>query len=153
MKCLATFGEVLKMRIRTEHISEAAATYQLVAAAFAQAEEADLVEKLRTDPAFIPALSMVGELEGELIAHILYTQLWIVNGAQKYPVLALAPMSVRPDKQKQGYGGQLIQASLTKAKELGYEVVIVLGHPTYYPKFGFKPASKWEIKAPFPVPD
>ena len=67
--------------------------------------------------------------------------------------LALAPVSVARGYQKKGIGGKLIVAALEKAKELGYGSVIVLGHPEYYPKFGFKKASEWNIKAPFEVPD
>ena len=66
--------------------------------------------------------------------------------------LALAPVSVARAIRK-GIGGKLIVAALEKAKELGYGSVIVLGHPEYYPKFGFKKASEWNIKAPFEVPD
>ena len=66
--------------------------------------------------------------------------------------LALAPVSVATGYQKK-IGGKLIVAALEKAKELGYGSVIVLGHPEYYPKFGFKKASEWNIKAPFEVPD
>ncbi len=67
--------------------------------------------------------------------------------------LALAPVSVARGHQKKGIGGNLIVAALEKAKELGYGSVVVLGHPEYYPKFGFKKASEWNIKAPFEVPE
>ena len=61
-------------------------------------------------------------------------------------------MAVRPEFQKSGIGGQLIQQGLKVAEELGFKSVIVLGHEHYYPKFGFEPADKWNIKAPFDVP-
>lgn len=67
--------------------------------------------------------------------------------------LALAPVSVATGHQKKGIGGKLIVAALEKQKELGYGSVVVLGHSEYYPKFGFKKASEWNIKAPFEVPD
>lgn len=67
--------------------------------------------------------------------------------------LALAPVSVARGHQKKGIGGKLIVAALEKAKELGYGSVVVLGHPEYYPKFGFKKAIEWNIKAPFEVPE
>ncbi|MDP9724207.1 putative N-acetyltransferase YhbS [Priestia aryabhattai] len=67
--------------------------------------------------------------------------------------MALAPVSVAPQYQKRGVGSRLIHAALKRAKELGYDSVIVLGHKDYYPKFGFKPASSWNIYAPFDVPE
>lgn len=67
--------------------------------------------------------------------------------------MALAPVSVAPEYQKKGIGSQLIRTALKNAKDLGYCSVIVLGHKDFYPKFGFKPASLWNIQAPFEVPD
>lgn len=64
-----------------------------------------------------------------------------------------APVAVLPAYQKQGIGSQLILHGLNKSKEMGFKSVIVLGHETYYPRFGFRPADKWGIKAPFEVPD
>ena len=70
----------------------------------------------------------------------------------KFESLALAPIAVRPEFQQKGIGGQLIKSGLNKARELKYKSVIVLGHKHYYPKFGFEPVDKWNIKAPFDVP-
>lgn len=81
------------------------------------------------------------------------SKIQIVNGPTKVDSLALAPVSVAPEVHRKGVGSQLILAALEKAKQLGYHSVIVLGHPDYYPKFGFKPASLWKIRAPFEVPD
>lgn len=75
------------------------------------------------------------------------------NDNQSIESLALAPVSVLPDYQSKGIGKKLILEALQKAKELGYQSVVVLGHPEYYPKFGFQKASHWRIKAPFDVPD
>lgn len=81
------------------------------------------------------------------------SKITIEQGGTTVDSLALAPVSVAPGHQKKGIGGKLIVAALEKAKELGYGSVVVLGHPEYYPKFGFKKASEWNIKAPFEVPD
>ena len=81
------------------------------------------------------------------------TKLLIENEGSKYDSLALAPVSVVPEHQNKGIGSELISESLKIAKELGFKSVIVLGHDKYYPRFGFKPASTWGIKAPFDVPD
>lgn len=81
------------------------------------------------------------------------TKLYIENDENKYDSLALAPVSVLPEYQNKGIGSKLIRESLNIAKELGFKSVIALGHDKYYPRFGFKPASTWGIKASFPVPD
>ncbi|EOP23954.1 acetyltransferase [Bacillus thuringiensis] len=81
------------------------------------------------------------------------SKITIEQGGTTVDSLALAPVSIAPSHQKKGIGGKLITAALEKAKELGYGSVVVLGHPEYYPKFGFERASQWNIKAPFEVPD
>jgi len=87
------------------------------------------------------------------VGHILLSRINIKNDNQTTESLALAPVSVLPEYQNKGIGRSLISKALKKAKELEYDSVVVLGHPEYYPKFGFKKASIWEIKAPFEVPD
>lgn len=121
--------------------------------AFGQENEGILVEKLRNNPDFKKQLSLVAELDGKVVGHILFFPIWIDNGLSKHQSLALAPMSVLPSHQNQGIGGHLIVEGLKVAKTNGFKSVIVLGHEAYYPKFGFLPASQREIKAPFDVPD
>lgn len=88
-----------------------------------------------------------------MLGHILFTKIMIRDEyGRGHDSLALAPMAVRPDFQKQGIGTQLIRHGLAKAKALGHRSVIVLGHEHYYPKFGFVPAVRWKIKAPFEAP-
>ena len=121
--------------------------------AFGQPNEGILIEKLRENSAFIKELSLITELDGEIIGHILFFPIWIREGQNKHRSLALAPMSVLPEYQKKGIGSQLIFKGLETARKLGFKSVIVLGHSAYYPKFGFVVASKFGIKAPFDVPD
>jgi len=111
-----------------------------------------LIDKIRAGDSFIPELSLVAELEGEIVGHILFSKIKIL-GKDEYESLALGPMAVVPKHQKQGIGGKLITTGLEIAKKLGFESVIVVGHKDYYPKFGFKRASLWGIKCPFEVPD
>ena len=143
----------MDIEIRSEKESDFSQVYELNKIAFAQENEANLVSALRHSNAFIPELSLVAVVVDKVIGHILFTKIKIKNeDGKQFDSLALAPMSVLPEYQNKGVGGQLINEGLFKAKELGYQSVIVLGHKNYYPKFGFLPTDKWNIKAPFDVP-
>jgi predicted N-acetyltransferase YhbS len=153
--------ELLKLNIsiRPEQEKDYKQTEAIVEQAFANAvhsnqDEHKLVSRIRKTSTFIPELSLVAiDQESEmLLGHILLSKISI-NGNSTAESLALAPVSVLPDYQNKGIGKLLIQEALKMAKELGYHSVIVLGHPEYYPKFGFERASKWGIRAPFDVPD
>lgn len=142
------------IRIRQEQPLDYEAVFTLNERAFGQPNEARLVNALRGSDAFIPELSMVAETDGRIVGHILFTKIAIRNtDADAFESLSLAPMAVEPDLQNRGIGSKLVRAGLKKAAELGYHSVIVLGHEKYYPRFGFKPASLWDIKAPYDVPD
>ncbi|MGG0664973.1 N-acetyltransferase [Viridibacillus arvi] len=121
--------------------------------AFSDKTEHELVGRLRKSDAFIPQLSIVAVDNDEVIGHILLTKINIIHEDQSSKSLALAPVSVLPEYQNKGISKLLINTSLEKAIELGYNSVVVLGHPDYYPKFEFKKASTGKIKAPFDVPD
>lgn len=143
--------------IRKEAPKDHAQVIQLTEKAFETLEisnhnEGKLVDKLRKAPTFIDELSLVAELDGHVVGHILFTPIVIDNGSQQFQSLILAPVSVLPEFQKQGIGGQLIRAGHQKAKEMGFQSAILLGHPEYYPRFGYKPASTWGIKTQIPLP-
>ena len=121
--------------------------------AFKQKGEGTLVEAIRKNPKFIPELSLIAEVDAKIIGHILFFPVIIQSDSNNFTSLSLAPMSVLPKYQNRGIGTELVKSGLEKAGELGFESVIVLGHEKYYPRFGFKPASNWNIKSPFPVPD
>jgi predicted N-acetyltransferase YhbS len=142
------------LTLRKEMPDDYPAVFQLNHRAFKQDGEAKLVQALRNNPeVFVPELSIVALFDGELVGHILFTKIEIKNEQDiSAESLALAPMAVRPDHQKMGIGGQLIRLGLRTAADLGFRSVIVLGHEHYYPRFGFEPAEKWKIKAPFEVP-
>jgi len=116
--------------------------------------EGKLVDKLRKAPTFVEELSLVAELNEQVVGHILFTPVVIEKDQhqQKFQSLVLAPVSVLPEFQKMGIGGQLIRAGHQKAKELGFQSAILLGHPEYYPRFGYKPASTWGIKTHYELP-
>jgi predicted N-acetyltransferase YhbS len=140
------------MKIREENANDYNAVYTLNDRSFGQKDESDLIERIRKGNCFIPELSLVAEKDGKIIGHILFSKIKI-RGDVESDSLALAPMAVLPEFQKRGIGGKLIREGLRKAKELGFESVIVLGHKGYYPKFGFKKASQWGIVCSFEVPD
>lgn len=150
----------MNITIRQEQIKDYVETGNVVQAAFANMEMSDqteheLVARVRKSDIFIPELSLIA-LDTEcdkIVGHILLSKINIVHDNKKTSSLALAPVSVLPAYQNKGIGKQLIESALKKATELGFRSVIVLGHPDYYPKFGFKKASLWDIKAPFDVPD
>ena len=106
--------------------------------AFGRPAEADLVDKLRR--ACGDALSLVAEDDGAIVGHILFTPV-VVEG-QPALGMGLAPMAVRPGHQRQGIGSQLVRRGLDSLRERGCPFVVVVGHPEYYPRFGFEPASK-----------
>ncbi|AWZ07074.1 transferase [Streptomyces sp. ICC1] len=135
---------------RPETGADTAAVHALNSAAFETPAEADLVDALRTDASWLPGLSYVAEgPDGSVAAHALLTRCE-VDGV---PALALAPVAADPALQRSGAGSAVVRALLAAARERGEALVLVLGHPEYYPRFGFVPASRFGIRAPFEVPD
>ena len=143
----------MKIYFRHETFNDYIAIKNVNDLAFGQANEGLLIDKLRLNPDFINKLSIIAEYKNKLVGHILFFPIKIQDDSKKHVSLALAPISVLPDFQNKGIGGQLITKGLEIAKELGFKSVIVLGHKDYYPRFGFLPANRWRIKAPFDVPD
>lgn len=145
------------MIIRKEKPEDYTSVIELTAKAFetmpfSEGDEDKLVDRLRKATTFIPELSLVAELDGQLVGHILFTPMLIDNGQQQFQSLVLGPVSVLPDFQKQGIGGQLIAAGHQKAKELGFQSVILIGHPAYYPRFGYKKALGFGLKVAMELP-
>ncbi|UII31941.1 N-acetyltransferase [Fulvivirga ulvae] len=147
----------MTVNIRQEKESDYTAVFDLIEEAFRTEPMSDhaehfLVERLRKSQAFIPELSIVAEMDKRVIGHILLTRVTIENEMDKFDSLALAPVSVLPQYQKQGIGGMLIRYAHGKARELGYGSVVLLGHEKYYPKFGYRPAESFGIQLPFDAP-
>ncbi|ASS65839.1 MULTISPECIES: N-acetyltransferase [unclassified Paenibacillus] len=142
------------MRIRTEMPRDIGAIHEINALAFGREDEALLVAAVRASAAFVPELSLVAEEDGALIGHILFSVASVETPEGKpEPTLALAPMAVKPEFQQRGIGSELVREGLERAAELGFRHAIVLGHPEFYPRFGFRPARPSGIEAPFPVPE
>jgi putative acetyltransferase len=140
------------MQIRAERPEDRQAVFRVNHLAFAQENEARLVDALRASSAFIPELSLVALDGAEVVGHILFTRITVREGNRAHDALALAPMAVLPPFQKQGIGSALVRRGLEDARALGHRLVIVVGHPDYYPGFGFVPAQPLGIVAPFDVP-
>ncbi len=115
--------------------------------AFGQPDEADLVERLRTDGEVV--VSLVAERESAIVGHVLFSRLPIVVGEREIAGAALAPVAVLPRFQRQGIGSALVRSGLRHCAESGCEAVVVLGHPAYYPRFGFSTALAERLDAPF----
>ena len=140
--------------IRPEEHSNYAAIRKINELAFKNPAEGRLVDALRARPDYIRGLSLVAQLEKQIVGHILFSPIKILSPEGKeLSALALAPMAVLPDYQNLGIGTQLVRNGLERCERMGYNTVVVLGHPTYYPKFGFERASNYGIYCPFEVPD
>jgi putative acetyltransferase len=139
--------------IRPEIPDDLSMIYEIIFLAFGGTGEADLVNRIRNSPQFIPELSLVAEIDGHLVGHILFSKITIENDGKEMECLGLAPLAVHPAWQRKGIGSQLVQIGLKTCVNNGHGLVIVLGHPEFYPRFGFIPASRKGIFAPFDVPD
>ncbi len=142
-----------RLNIRPETKKDFSKITQVNDSAFGQKNEGRLIERLRQTENYIPELSLVAELDDEIIGHILLYPITIHSDISLFQSISLGPMAVTPAHQRTGIGSRLVIEGLEAAKKLGHRSVIVVGHPEYYPKFGFKRASHWNIKVPFEVPN
>ncbi|QSW89988.1 MULTISPECIES: N-acetyltransferase [Flavobacterium] len=147
----------MEVLIRQENKNDYESVFRLIEKAFKDLEYSDhneqfLVERLRKSEGFIPQLSIVAEVGGQIVGHILFTKLQIVNELNVFESLALAPVSVLPEFQGKEIGSKLILYGHEQAERLGYESVVLLGHEGYYPRFGYERCEKYNIKMPFDVP-
>jgi putative acetyltransferase len=115
--------------------------------AFGQDEEARLVDSLR-DGGHVRA-SLVAEKDGQVVGHILFSDLPVVTKAGTVPALALAPLAVLPEHQNQGVGSALVRRGLEVCKEQGHRIVVVVGHPHFYQRFGFSSKLAAELESPY----
>lgn len=136
--------------IEDERPEQRDAVAALHRAAFGGGEEAVLVARLRRDR--LVALSRVAVEECVVLGHVLFSDLDVEVEGRRVRAIALAPVAVRPERQGQGIGTRLIRESLPALARAGYDAVIVLGHPAYYPRFGFSAALAATLEAPFSGP-
>jgi putative acetyltransferase len=144
------FSERIQPVIRREShdAPEHAQVHAVHESAFGRPDEANLVDSLRTEGAVL--VSLVAELEEHIVGHILLTRMSIETAAGSVSAVALAPVAVLPEYQRRGIGAELIVRGLDILRDHGERIVIVLGHPGYYPRFGFSEEKARGLESPFP---
>jgi putative acetyltransferase len=135
--------------IKQETEADIAAIHAVNAAAFETTAEADLVDSLRARAADV--ISLVAERDGEIVGHILFSPVSLASSPE-LKIMGLAPMAVAPTHQRSGIGSALVRAGLEQCKRQGVAAVVVLGHPAYYPRFGFVPSVRYGIDSEYDVP-
>jgi len=138
--------------VREVTIADHAAVHAVVRAAFGRPDEADLVAALRADPAYRPALELVAEDRDAIVGHVMLTAATIDGGGGE--ALALAPLAVVPARQGRGIGAALVRTVLARAAEPAHrpdsDMVVVVGDPRYYARFGFRPGVQLGLAPPVP---
>jgi putative acetyltransferase len=137
------------LRIRPEQPSDIPRIHIINAASFETPAEAGLVDTLRAS--VLPLVSLVAELDGIVVGHILFSPVTL-TGHPERKIMGLAPMAVEEGRRNAGVGSALVRAGLEECRKLGFEAVVVLGHPTYYPRFGFVPSVRFGFASEYEVP-
>lgn len=141
-------------QIRKAIHSDLQAISELVLAAFGVEEGPEIVQliaDLLADRTASPTLSLVAEVDGELVGHILFSKAHVESSDREVSAALLAPLAVHPDQQARGIGGRLIREGLAQLAAAGVDLIFVLGHPGYYPRFGFSEAGIRGFAAPYPI--
>ena len=139
------------MNIRKEKDSDKEKIWEVNAEAFETEAEANLVNALRDSGIYF--ISLVAEENEEIVGHILFTPVELIGDDSGLKLMGLAPMAVLPKLQKKGIGSQLVKTGIENCSTQGYDAIVVLGHPEYYPKFGFVPSLEYGIKSEYDAPD
>ncbi|VUX55462.1 N-acetyltransferase GCN5 [uncultured Woeseiaceae bacterium] len=140
----------MSIQIRSETDDDKTAVYDVNAAAFPTETEAKLVDALRKSAS--EYISQVAVEDQNVVGHIMFTPVTL-EPFEDLRLMGLAPMAVSPSLQRGGIGSELVKTGLLRCTESDVGAVAVLGHPQYYPRFGFRPASQWGIKSEYEVPE
>jgi putative acetyltransferase len=138
------------MLVRSEEERDWAAVRAVNEAAFERAAEANLVEALRAQAQ--PVVSLVAEDRGAVVGNIMFSPVSLPDHAH-LKIMGLAPMAVEPEHQRKGIGSALVRDGLERCKKLGFGAVVVLGHPEYYPRFGFAPSVRYGLGCEYEAPE
>jgi len=137
--------------IRRERPGETSAVRRVNEQAFGQRAEADLVDALRQRDEFL--ISLVAIEDEQVVGHILFSPVTVQSDRASWSAMGLGPMAVLPQHQGKGIGSQLVEVGLEECRKTGHEVVVVLGHPEFYPRFGFEPSKPLGIRWKKEVPE
>lgn len=137
--------------VRAETHEDAGAVRRVNELAFGRASEAELVDALRADAR--PYLSLVAEEHGRVVGHIFFSPVGLEPEERGLLAMGLGPMAVLPERQGAGVGSRLVRAGLEECRRAGCGLVVLVGHPAYYPRFGFAPASRLGLRCEYDVPD
>jgi putative acetyltransferase len=138
------------MLIRSEQEKDRTAVHAVNVSAFDTPLEANLVDALRARAD--PIVSLVAEDNGAILGHIMFSPV-ALSEHPALRIMGLAPMAVAPEHQRKGIGSALVYAGLDQCKQLGFGAVVVLGHPAYYPRFGFSRSTRFGIGCEYDVPE
>jgi putative acetyltransferase len=141
------------IKVRPETAEDIRAIDVVHISAFGGEAEARLVSALRESATYNRELSLVAELGGRIVGHVLLTRVPLRKDGTEKNVLALGPMSVVPSQSHRGIGSELINAAINLAREKGYGTIVVLGHPEYYKRFGFVHAKDLQVTCNLPAPE
>lgn len=141
------------MQIRVAVESDLDSVLLVERLAFGHDKEAGLVRDLLNDASAEPILSLLAFDDHRAVGHVLFTSVRLGGTGDGLSMAILAPLAIVPEAQKQGIGGKLIERGLQLLSESGVDLVFVLGHPGYYPRYGFRPAGILGFEAPYPIPD
>ena len=137
--------------VRPEQPGDEAGIRRVNDQAFGQRDESQIVDAVRAAGGF--PISLVAVHGSTIVGHILFTPVSIESNGLRPRASGLGPMAVSPDVQRQGIGSRLVESGLQECRRLGYQVVVVIGHPQYYPRFGFRPGRTFGLRSEFDVPD
>ena len=145
------------IRVRSERDDDRVAIADVVRRAYADVEWSDhrehlMIDRLRQSEAFLPTLSLIADVDGEAVGHLLLTRAWIETGTTATATLALAPLSVVPERQHCGIGSALVHEAHKRALGLGLQSVLCVGNATYYTRFGYQPLAAYPITLPIEAP-
>ena len=136
--------------LRADRAANARAVREVHIAAFPTTAEADLVERLRKDGD--DRVSLLAEVDGEIIGHIMLSQMDVVVAGTRWDALGLGPVAVKPERQREGIGQALVEKSISAARVLGVQMLFVLGDPAYYGRFGFEARLAEPFASPYAGP-